>query len=308
MPPLRTAAPSPFNLEQLRKLQLVVQLGSFTAAAERLDLTQPAISQQIRMLEKQLGLRLLERLGRSVVPTPAGIDLLKHLPGIDQAMESAFNAVMAHASGVVGRIRIGTGVTTCLYLLPEVLRTLRDRYPQLDLVVSTGNTDELVQRVEANLIDMALVTLPVHSDAVTPIPILDDDIVALRRRHGAQPWPDHADAGTFSGMPLVMFSAGTSTRGLIDEWFARGGCKPLVTMELDSVEAIKAVVAAGLGCSLLPRMALEGQGHHPDLEVRPISPPLSRTQAIVMRNDRTLTAPLRVVVEAVARQGGHASR
>ncbi|MFI8619143.1 LysR family transcriptional regulator [Acidovorax sp. NPDC077693] len=308
MQPIRTAAPPPFNLEQLRKFELVVQLGSFTAAAKQLDLTQPAISQQIRMLEKQLGLRLIERLGRSVLPTPAGIDLLKHLPAIDQALEAAFNAVMAHASGVVGRIRIGTGVTTCLYLLPNVLRSLRERYPQLELVVSTGNTDELVQWVEVNLIDMALVTLPIHSDAVTHIPILDDDIVAVRRRDAGQPWSDLANVGSFSGIPMVMFSPGTSTRRLIDEWFVRGGCKPLVTMELDSVEAIKAVVAAGLGCSLLPRMALEGLGHHPDLEVRSIYPPLRRTQAIVMRNDRTLTAPLRAVVEAVTRQGGHAFR
>lgn len=286
------------NLDQLRKYELVVKHGSFTAAAEQLGLSQPAISQQIKALERQLGVRLLERVGRRVTPTSAGKDLLAHLPAIALALETAFNAVAAHAQGVVGQVRIGTGLTTCLYLLPPVLRQLKDAHPRLDLVVSTGNTEDLVRRVEDNNIDLALVTLPVPSRSISVQAVLEDEIVAVRRKAPGD-WPGVLDASALAAMPLVMFSAGTSTRGLVDTWLGQSGRVPAAAMELDSVEAIKAVVAAGLGCALLPCMALTGQGHHPDLEFKPLSPPLHRRQAVVMRQDKTLTAALRATVEAI---------
>lgn len=286
------------NLDQLRKYELVVKHGSFTAAADHLGLSQPAISQQIKALERQLGVRLLERVGRSVTPTSAGKDLLSHLPAIALALETAFNAVAAHAHGVVGQVRIGTGLTTCLYLLPAVLRRLKEAHPRLDLVVSTGNTEGLVRQVEDNNIDIALVTLPVPSRSVSVQVVMEDEIVAVKRR-GAGDWPDALNAAAIAAMPLVMLSPGTSTRGLVDTWLGQSGRAPAAAMELDSVEAIKAVVAAGLGCALLPCMALTGHGHHPDLEFQALSPPLHRKQAMVMRQDKTLTAALRTTVEAI---------
>ncbi|QEI07542.1 LysR family transcriptional regulator [Pigmentiphaga aceris] len=286
------------HLDQLRKYELVVKYGSFTAAADHLGLTQPAISQQIRALERQLGVRLLERVGRSVTPTAAGKDLLAHLPAIAMALEAAFNAVAAHVDKVVGQIRLGTGLTTCLYFLPPILRKLKDAHPGLDLVVSTGNTEELVRRVEANSIDLALVTLPVPSRSVDVQVVVEDEIVAVKRR-GSADWPDRLDASSFSATPLVMFSPGTSTRGLIDAWLSTADRNPSAAMELDSVEAIKAVVAAGLGSSFLPRLALTGHGHHADLEFRSLTPRLYRSQALVMRQDKTMTAAFRATVECI---------
>lgn len=293
---------SQLNLDQLKKFALVAELGSFTAAAERLELTQPAISQQIRLLERDLGVRLLERVGRSVSPTAAGRDLLEHLPGITAAIDAAINAVRAHADDVRGRVRIGTGVTTCLYLLPEILHGLRAAHPRLELIVSTGNTENLVHQVEDNLLDVALVTLPVSSRLVSTTAVLQDDIVAVRA-HAEPPWPERISASHLIDAPLVMLNRGTSTRHLIDEWLQQGGALHPPTMELDSVEAIKAVVAAGLGCTLLPRMAVTGNGHHPGLELRPISPPLRRMQALVLRHDKPLSSALRAVVDAIAAAG-----
>lgn len=286
------------HLDQLRKYELVVKHGSFTAAADQLGLTQPAISQQIKALERQLGVRLLERIGRSVTPTAAGTDLLAHLPAIALAMEAAFNAVAAHTQEVVGQVRIGTGLTTCLYMLPPVLRQLKESHPRLDLVVSTGNTEDLVRQVEDNNIDVALVTLPVPSRSVSVQVVLEDEIVAVKRK-GSGDWPEQLNASALAAIPLVMFSPGTSTRGLVDAWLSQSGRTPAAAMELDSVEAIKAVVAAGLGCALLPCMALTGHGHHPDLEFKALTPPLHRKQAVVMRQDKTLTAALRTTVEGI---------
>ncbi|MEH3086320.1 MAG: LysR family transcriptional regulator [Xylophilus ampelinus] len=293
----------PLNLEQLRKFAQVVAHGSFTAAAEHLGLTQPAVSQQIHSLERQLGVRLLERVGRSVAPTAAGADLLRHLPGIQAAMDAAFDAVRAHARDIAGTVRIGTGGTACLYLLPPALRALREAHPRLDLVVSTGNTDDLVRRVEDNRLDLALVTLPVASRAVALLPLLQDEIVAVRRRGTAAPWPARPGPAALCELPLVTFGTGVSTRALVDAWFGRRDRKPRPSMELDSVEAIKAVVAAGIGYGLLPRMAVAGAGGHPDLEIARVSPPLRRSQAIALRHDKPMGRALRAVVDAVAEAG-----
>src|SRR5271156_1820858 len=102
------------NLDQLAAFAAVVELGSFSAAAARLNLTQPAISFQIRQLERRLGLRLVERIGRRARPTAAGLDLLPHIRQIDAAVAGAIKAMTYHTQGIAGRVRLGTGATACI--------------------------------------------------------------------------------------------------------------------------------------------------------------------------------------------------
>ena len=132
------------NPDQLRAFAEVISLGSFSAAAERLNLTQPAISQQVRQLELRLSLKLIERVGRKARPTAAGAELLTHVAHIDASMAAALDAMARHATGALGRVRIGTGATACIHLLPPMLRELRRRLPTLDIAVSTGNTAQVL--------------------------------------------------------------------------------------------------------------------------------------------------------------------
>ncbi len=148
------------NLDQLRTFALVIETGSFSAAAERSGVTQPAVSLQIRQLERRFGLKLVERVGRRAGPTAAGMELLAHVRTIDAALAQAELAMTAHASQVAGRIRLGTGATACTYLLPPLLADLRRRFPALDIVVSTGNTADMLRGLETNTLDIGLVTLP----------------------------------------------------------------------------------------------------------------------------------------------------
>ena len=152
---------SRLSLDQLHTFSHVVELGSFSAAARRLNLTQPAVSLQIKHLESRLGVRLIERIGRRAQPTAAGRDLIGHVQRIDEAVTGALNAAAYHRDGGTGRLRLGTGATACIYLLPPVLRALRQKFPSLEIVVSTGNTPDILQSLEDNAIDLALVTLPV---------------------------------------------------------------------------------------------------------------------------------------------------
>ena len=303
MQSIKFSLPSDLPLEPLRAFDLVVREGTFSAAAERLGLTQPAVSLQVRQLERRLGVRLLERVGRSVRPTAAGAELLQHVPAIAAALQAALRAVGSHASEVAGRVRLCTGLTTCLYLLPPVLYQLRAAHPRLEVVVSTGNTEQCLRGVETNTLDVALVTLPVASRALTVVDVLQDELVAVGRMGGTPALPVRCTPGALAGLPLLALDANATTRQIVDAWLRKSGAVPRPQMEFDSVEAIKAMVSAGLGVGILPRMAVGGPGAPDALEVRPLVTRLQRRMGLVLRNDKPLGRALNAVVQAIAEAG-----
>lgn len=290
-----------FNLDHLQTFADVVRLGSFSAAAARLNLTQPAVSLQIRQLELKLGLKLIERVGRKATPTAAGRALLQHAGGIDAAVNAALEDVAQHGRNVTGRVRIGIGATACIHILPPILSDLRKRFPQLDLMVTTGNAPEILRAIEENSLDLGLVTLPPNSKnlgrALDVTPLIDDDFVAIAPK--AMKLPDPVTPAALMAQPLVIPEPGGHTRSLIDGWFASAGLTPKAGMELDSVEAIKQLVGAGLGCSVLPGMALATPEARRGLEVRALKPKLSRQLALVLRRDKPLSRGLRETIAAL---------
>jgi len=290
------------NLDQLRSFGLVIETGSFSAAADRLGLTQPAISLQIRQLERKLAVRLVERVGRQAKPTPAGAALLRHAQHIETAVENAIDALADHTRGVTGRVRLGTGATACLYFLPGLLRGLREQFPALGIVVSTGNTDDQVRKVEENSIDLALVTLPAGGRSLSVLPVLDDEFVAIGRGDLA-PLKARVGPADLAALPLVLFEPAANTRKLVDRWFAAEGLQPQPVMELGSVEAMKEMVAAGLGYGIVPRMSMAGRGAHPDLKISRLNPGMHRTLALVIRRDKPVNKALRVVLDAILAAG-----
>jgi DNA-binding transcriptional LysR family regulator len=300
-----------FNLDHLQTFADVVRLGSFSAAAAKLNLTQPAISLQIRQLERKLGLRMIERVGRRATPTAAGRELLKHSLQIDAAVNAALEGVAQHAREVTGRVRIGIGATACIHLLPPILSELRRRFPQLELMVNTGNAPEILRAIEENSLDLGLVTLPpqkadgrakAFSRALDVTPLLDDDFVAIAPlKHKDLSLPEPATPAALAALPLVIPEPGGNTRSLIEHWFAAAGLMPKPGMELDSVEAIKQLVGAGLGCSVLPGMALATPEARRGLSVRTLKPKLSRQLALMLRRDKPLSRGLRETIAALRR-------
>jgi DNA-binding transcriptional LysR family regulator len=294
------------NLDQLGAFAAVIELGSFSAAAERLQLTQPAVSLQVRQLEKRLGTLLVERVGRRARPTAAGAALLPHAARIDEAVVAAFDAIGAHAAGVAGRVRLGTGATACIFLLPPVLRELRRRFPELELTVTTGNTPEILKALDDNSIDLALVTLPAAGRALVLTPVLDDEFVAVAPRGSAL--PARVSAAALAQQPLLLFEPGGNTRRISDAWFARSGVALKPAMSLGSVEAIKELVSAGLGWAVLPQMAVRKEEARGSLVVRPLAPRLKRTLALAVRRDKRLQPPLAQAMRAIEALGAELGR
>lgn len=290
------------NLDQLHTFTEVVDAGSFSAAAARLDLSQPAVSLQVRQLEQRLNVRLIERVGKRLKPTPAGSALLEHAVRIDAAVEDAMQALSTHAQGVAGEIAIGTGATACIHLLPPMLRAMRRRYPALDIRVSTGNTDDVVAAVAENRLDVGLVALPAARRSLHITPVLRDEFVAIAPANETD-WGEEVTPGMLAVAPMVAFEAGSSTRLLIDEWFLQAGLRLRPVMALGSIEAIKEMVAAGLGYSIVPRMSVNAAHYRRGLRIATLAPALSRTLAIVVRQDKPLTPGLRKVMAGLEELG-----
>src|SRR5437660_9765036 len=210
----------------LRTLHEIARLGSFSRAADSLHLSQPAVSLHVRQLEDGLGLPLLERMGRRAALTRAGAVLLEHGGRALDALEAAAARVRALRGVVAGRVRVGTGATASIYLLPPILRRLRARYPELELVIVTGNTPEIAKAVAENALDVAVVTLPVRSRQLVVTPFYTDRLVAIapparRRRRPRAFTPRH-----LAPAPLTLSERGRTLRPALEGWFRRGGLAP----------------------------------------------------------------------------------
>jgi DNA-binding transcriptional LysR family regulator len=131
-----------------------------------------------------------------------------------------------------GRLRLGTGATASIHLLPPLLRRLRTRYPELELIVVTGNAPEIAAAVAANELDVGLVTLPVTGRQLTVTPFRQDPLVAVGPPGHRWPGPGALTAAELAQQPLILYERGGTIRRVIDGWFRRGGARPRVVMEL----------------------------------------------------------------------------
>ncbi|MBP2302948.1 LysR family transcriptional regulator [Azospirillum picis] len=294
------------NIDQLVTFATVVEHGGFTEAAGRLGLTQPAVSMQIRNLEDRLGLRLIERVGKRALPTAAGRDLLPHIRRVRDELEAAVASMGRHRAGKIGRVRIGTGATACIYRLPPVISALRAAHPGLEIIVVTGNTPDIMDAVEAGSLDLALVTLPAGRAGLSVEPVCNEELVRVAAAAGSP--PPAADAGNGAGVDpaaladtaLILYERGGTMRAVIDAWFMAGGVQPRPAMELGNVEAIKNLVAAGLGCSILPAVTVQGPADRDRFTVQPLTPPLFRTLGLVIRRDKVPDPGVRAMARALA--------
>lgn len=295
------------NLDQLATFVEVIERGSFSAAADHLDLTQPAVSLQIRQLEKRLGVRLIERVGRRAQPTPAGTELLAHARAIADAVTAAQESVAPYASGTLGRVRIGTGATACIHFLPPVLRDLRRRFPRLEIIIGTGRATDILRQIEDNALDLGLVTLPAPGRMFDVTPLLEDEFVVLSSPAGPS-LPRAVTADVLIGQPILLYEPAAQTRRLVDDWFAKAGRAIRPTMELDSVEAMKELVRAGLGLGIVPGMAMGTPDRAPKLRVQSLTPRLTREIGLVVRRDKPLHRGLRETIAALRRAAPRFSR
>jgi DNA-binding transcriptional LysR family regulator len=294
------------RLSQLRTLREVARRGSFSRAAEALRLSQPAVSLQVRQLEQGFGATLIERVGKRAFATAAGETLLAHGERVFAELDAA-RLALSRKGEVAGPVRLGTGATASIYLLPPLLRRLRLRHPALELSIATGNTREIVQAVVDNALDLAIVTLPVGARELTVTPFYRDPLVIIAPPEARWRGKASITPAALAHEPVIPFERGGATRTVTDRWFAAAGAAPRIAMELGNAEATKKLVGAGLGLSIISAIAVKEEVAAGELILLAPKPRLSRMLGLVRRRDKPSTPALAAVLAALdefARKNG----
>lgn len=287
------------TLRQLRSLIAAADTGSLSAAARALNITQPAASQQLRELEHALSARLLERGGGAIRPTAVGETVLAHARKVQAAVDDLVVAAAAFRDGETGRVRVGTGATACIHLLPPLLAQMKARMPGLEIIIATGNTPDMLRRVQEGSLDAAVVTLAGRLDRSLEPRRLRDEALLAYAPAALVPGEQALRPAALSRLPLILYESGGTTRSVVDAWFRRAGQTPRPIMELGSVEAIKLLAESGLGATILPQSAVASPARN--MVLRPLRPALTRSLAVIMRRDKLLDRGLRVCLDALVR-------
>ena len=282
------------NIHHLRSFLAAAEESSVTRAAEMLFLTQPAVTQHIRALERELGVTLFDRTGRGLQLTVAGEALQDYAHRSLALLEEGKHVIADLQSGISGHLALGAGVTTSIYSLPTWLRAFREAFPAIDVTVRTGRSQEVEAMVLAREIDLGIVTsLPAHPD-IHAIDLFEDEIVFVAPPHmplTGESIPLHQ----LNDIPLILFPQGGGFRAYLDRALSNAGCVPYVKMETDSVEAIKSFVEVGLGASFLPMSATKSEcsaGTLMRVNVQGL-PTLTRTTYVIHRADRYMNTATR---------------
>lgn len=284
------------NLDQLRALQAVVDGKSFSLAARRLNLSQPAVSLQIRELERRFSVKLIERLGKQAHPTPPGRELLALAQRILAECDNAELAMRRYRQGWIGRVRIATTNTALTFLLPPVLRKLSSEHPGIDLHITNLPTRESVEAVIQNRIDLALVSLPVETTQLVVTPLISERMMAIFPA-GARDVPDQVTPDFVMGQPLLLEHTRAALHDLVMLWLSSQRGQPRVPMHLGTIEAMKSAVASNLGMAIIPEIALDERDD--EIIVRPLEPPLSRTLALIEHRSKRNEPALEIARNAL---------
>ena len=283
------------NLDQLRTLTEVAALGSFSGAGRRLNLTQPAISLHIRELEQRFGVQLIERRGRRAYPTIPGRELVEQAGRILAACDGAESAMRRFREGWIGRVHIGTTLTALTYHLPPLLRRLRREHPGLELLITNMPTRDSVEGVLGNTLDLALVTLPVKSGALRITPLRSEMLVAILPAD-RNDIPDIVTPEWVASQPLVLEHARGAVHGLAMQWLASQLPLERAPMYLGTIEAVKTLVASGLGMSIIPDVAVAGA---PEIVARALHPSVPCTLALIEHKTKPTNLALDIARDAL---------
>lgn len=295
------------DLKQLEYFVRVAELGSFTRAAIALDVAQPALSRQVRLLEVELRQNLLVRNGRGATPTEAGKLLLAHGRGILHQVERAREELGRVRGALAGRVAIGLPPSLSKVLAVPLTRAFRQRLPQASLSIIEGLSATMQEWLVTGRLDIALLYNAQPAPEIEIHPLREEELWLVQRRPAGL--PDDPPAAPIplrelAELPLVIPSRPNAIRMQVETELASIGCRPAVALEIDGVSAILDLVADGAGAAVLARTAVASSTRPSAFRLRAITPPLRTRLSLATSSQRpgTLTQQetLNLIGETIA--------
>lgn len=293
------------DLKQLEYFVRVAELGSFTKASLSLDVAQPAISRQIRMLEVELHQNLLVRNGRGVTLTEAGALLLEHGRGILHQMARTREEVSGIRKGLAGRVALGLPPAIARRHAVDITRQFRQQLPQARLSITVGLTVALQEALASGQLDVAVLFNARPNDELDIIPLREERLMVVQRRPDArQPRPGshHIELKTLARLPLVIPPKPNAIRMQIEAALLTQGLRPNIALEIDGIPAMLELVAEGLGCAILTEHSVEVNDADPTFSRHPIGTrPLSVGTWLATSAQRHVTGTQQLMMNLLQR-------
>ena len=245
------------ELHQLRYFCAIVETGNFSRAAERCRVAQPSLSQQVLKLEEDLGARLFDRLGRSIRLTEAGNAFLPHARAMLHQVEAARASVEDRRNDMRGSVTVGVIPTIAPYLMPRYAAAFVKRYPEARLRVVEETTPRLVESLKNLSVDLAILALPLRHKEFEFFPLFAEPLFAVLPDHHPRAGAKSLALKDLRGETFVMLRDGHCFRDLSIAACARARVTPHIAFESDQFSSLQGMVAAGIGITLAPEMAVE---------------------------------------------------
>jgi len=245
------------EFNQLRYVSAIVETGTFSRAAERCKIAQPSLSQQVLKLEKELGTRLFDRLGRSVRLTEAGRAFLPHARAILEQIEMARSSVADKNADLRGSVAVGVIPTVAPYLLPSYTAAFAKKYPDAKLRIVEETTSVLVEGLRDLSIDVAILALPLRHKDLELFPIRIEPLFAALRKDHPRARAESIALNELRGESFVMLRDGHCFRDLSIGACTHARITPNIAFESGQFSSLLGMVAAGVGVSLIPEMAID---------------------------------------------------
>jgi LysR family carnitine catabolism transcriptional activator len=292
-----------YRTPSLASLRLFLQVAnslSFSETARNANLSQPALSRTIQLLEQDLGVKLFDRNSRNVALTPAGAALLPTVERLTVDFDQAFRELNQTFQGLKGRVCVGALPSMSANLLPRVIARFRESRPHVEIVVRENLSDGLLKSLQERMIDFAITTPPMGVEGIEFTPLIEDECVLVCRAEDLSDFPDPAPWATFGDRPSISMEKGSSVRVMADAAFARAGVDALRQYECTLLATAGGFITAGIGIALLPRSTLPLLAVGGEIAWRTMEPPSASRQIGICRlSGRTLSPAAVTFVEAV---------
>lgn len=257
-----------YTLNQLQVFLKIVETQSVTKASEELHLTQPAVSIQLKNFQDQFEIPLTEVVGRKIYITDFGKEIAKAADTIISQVAAIHHKTLAYKGQVAGRLKISV-VSTGKYVMPFFLSDFMKKYPGVELLMDVTNKNKVVESLENNEVDLALVSILPDKLNIQKLDLLQNKLY-LVGSSGIKNGRSLSAQTMFKELPLIFREKGSGTRQTMEKFIAQNRISVLKKMELTSNEAVKQALLAGLGYSIMPLIGIKSELHNNELQIIPV--------------------------------------